>query len=94
MAVATVNASVISRNQQALLFIQSFFKVNASFQKESIFVNVQDKCEMIPFKVEVNPNTEGTLVAYRVHTSAGESLWQTWENPEDVEKSFRMMSLI
>ncbi|MFF2531282.1 hypothetical protein ACFVS2_20480 [Brevibacillus sp. NPDC058079] len=94
MAVATANAVLISGNQQALLFIQSFFKQGVLNQTETITVNVKDKYEAIPFKIEVNPNTDGTFVAYRVHTSAGESLWQTWETAEDVEKSFQMMSLM
>lgn len=87
-------ASIISGNKQALLFVQTLFKPEAQNRGEIIKVNVKDKHQSIPFVIEVNANTTGSFLLYRVVTSAGEGLWQSWDTPEEAENSFRMMSLI
>lgn len=89
-----MTTSIISGNNQALLFVQSLFKPEAQNQGETIKINVKDKVEGIPFVIEVNANTTGSFLLYRVVTSAGEGLWQSWDTPEEAENSFRMMSLI
>lgn len=91
---AVAQASIVSGNQQALLFIQSLFKPGVQNQGQSIKVEVKEKHEGIPFTIEVNGNTTGSFVLYRVITTAGEDLWQSWDTPEEVEISFRIMSLI
>lgn len=86
--------SIIDGNRQALMLIQSFLKVGPKNQGQPFKVRVRDKYEGIPFMIEVNPNTVGSFLLYRVITSTGESLWQSWDSPADAENSFRAMSLI
>jgi hypothetical protein len=57
-------------------------------------VSVKDKQEGIAFILQLNGNTRGQFLLYRVITSAGTGLCQTWDTPEEARKSFRMMSLI
>lgn len=87
-------ASVIEGNKQVLLFIQGLLEKKDVKQKETITCNVKDKQEEIPFVIEINENTTGRFILYRVVTSAGEGLWQSWESADDVERSFKHMSLI
>jgi hypothetical protein len=90
----TQQAAIISGNEQQLMLIQAFMQPGATKQVETITFNVKDKHEGIPFVIEVNSNTTGTFLVFRVITTAGEGLWQTWDSPEEVENSFRTFGLI
>lgn len=86
--------SIMDGNRQALMFIQAFFQMGIQNQGQSFKVGVRDKYQGIPFTLEINPNTVGSFLLYRVITSKGASLWQSWDSPADAENSFRAMSLI
>lgn len=87
-------ASIIEGNKQVLLFIQGMLEKKEVQQKETITCHVRDKVDDIPFVIEINENTAGRFILYRVITSAGEALWQSWESADEVERSFKQMSLI
>lgn len=82
-------------NKQQLLFIQSMFQNEPLTNGgQTIMINVKDKYEGIPYKLEVSADTIGRFLLFRVHTSDGVGLWGTWESKEEVEKWFKAVSLI
>jgi hypothetical protein len=82
-------------NRQQLEFIKGLFS-HKPFEngKKTIIINVRDKYDKHPWKIEVNANTNGRFVAYRVINETGKGLWGTWENENHVENWFKIASLI
>lgn len=80
-------------NGQQLKFLQGLLTTESK-QVETIDVHVRDKHDGIPMYFEVSNNTDGDFLAWRIHTSTGNGLWQTWEEPEAIEMTFKTMSLI
>lgn len=94
MSTLTANPSLIGANRQVLLLLQSYFQ-RKSEQAKPFMCSVQEKYEGIAYQLEINPNTNGTFLVYRLKFKDGtEGLWQSWEEPSQVENSFRMWSLI
>lgn len=94
MPTVTANPSFVSANQQVLLLIQSYFQSKPE-QTKPFTCNVREKYEGIPYQLEINPNTNGNFLVYRLTFNDGtEGLWQSWEEPSQVKNSFRMWSLI
>lgn len=89
-----VNEQVVAGNEQILACIQGHLEPKEVRQKETIKYQVKDKYDAIPFTIEVNENTAGQFILYRVITSAGEGFWSTWDSPDDVHRMFQAMSLI
>jgi hypothetical protein len=63
------------------------------YQNKPITIHVKEKHFNIPFTIEVYPNAKGFL-PFRVITSAGTGLWNTWETEEEIYNCFRGWSII
>lgn len=94
MSTLTANPSLISANRQVLLLLQSYFSSKPE-QAKPFTCSVREKYEGIAYQLEVNPNTNGSFLVYRMKFKDGtQGLWQSWDEPSEVENSFRMWSLI
>jgi hypothetical protein len=82
-------------NNQQLKFLEGMLlgvQKQTFTQKEPITINVKEKHEGIHFQIEAVAG-KGELI-YRVHTSAGSSHYNTWNDIDEIKNSFRIMSLI
>ena len=90
------NKKVIGLNSQQVLFLQGLLqsiKAGRQQQTKSFKIGVTEKYEKIKFDLEVYPNCKG-FIAWRVLTTTGKGIFQTWTEPEEIENSFRAMSLL
>ncbi len=87
---------VIGKNSQQVLFLQGLLqgiKAGEPQQNKSFKLGVAEKHENIKFNLEIYPNCKG-FITFRTITEAGEGFWQSWEEPEQIENTFRVMSLL
>lgn len=84
------------KNNQQLLFLQGMLqgiKQGKPQQNKVIKINVKDKYQDIPFIIEVYPAANNCL-PFRVVTSTGKGHWQSWDELDQIENSFKVMSLL
>ncbi len=86
----------MKNNNQQLIFCQSLLdtiKEGKPQQNKPFTIGCTEKHENIPLSIELYPNAVNCL-PYRIITTAGEGIWQTWEDSEEIENTFRMLSII
>lgn len=82
--------TVKGKNSQQCLMIQGMFGLLPTVNP--IKIHVEEKHENIPADLLVLPS--GEFVCYKVINSAGESLWSSWDSPQEVETWFKVCSLL
>ena len=82
-------SKITGKNSQQLLMIQGMFGIK---QATPIRIAVKEKRENIPCDLVVIPS--GDFVVYKTIVNNDESLWSSWESPEEVERWFRVCSLL
>jgi len=85
-----------NKKSQQLLFLEGLLqsiKKGNSQQNKPFKIGVTEKYEGIKAELEIYPNCKGFLV-WRIITSAGCGIWQCWETEEEIEKTFKLFSLV
>ena len=85
-----------NKNTQQVLFLQGLLqgiKKGTPQQQIPFKISVVEKYQGIRSQFEIYPNCKGFL-SWRVITEVGKGLWQTWGSEEEIENTFRMMSLL
>lgn len=88
--------TVTGKNSQEVLFLQGLLagiKAGEDQQNKPFTIGVTEKHEGIKADLEIYPNCNGFL-CFRFITSAGCGHWQTWREAEEIESTFRVMSLL
>ncbi len=81
--------TVEGKNSQQCLMIQGMFGLK---QVTPIRIEVKEKRENIPCDLLVIPS--GNFVVYKTIVNNSESLWSSWDSPEEVESWFKACSLL
>lgn len=84
-------------NNQQLRFLQGLLlgiQNGSPQQSHPITVNVTEKHEGLTFQIEVYPNAKSSLPYRLVFSEEEKSLWNSWDDLEEIEMSFRQMSLL
>lgn len=93
--VFSMGASIVEQNWKVLQELQALFEQAGPEQEGKTWrFRVQERHEGIPLEIEVYPKTGGGFLNYRVHTSEGPGLWNSWDSPEDIVRSFIQWGLI
>ena len=90
------NKTVKGKNSQQVLFLQGLLnsiKAGEQQQNKPFLLGVKEKHAGINFDLEIYPNCNN-FITWRTITTTGEGFWQSWEEPEQIEESFRVMSLL
>ena len=86
---------VIGKNSQQVLFLQGLLqniKEGKPQQNVTFKINVVDKLG-IHFNFEIYPYCKDCLV-YRYVYLGSESLWQSWEDEQEIVNTFKSMGLL